>query len=110
MVTLLEPGKQPRDAAASTEPRTSCVWLFETELAWRQQGMMGAWTPLNGGTRGAGSHQRVGSATVLVSVLAVASVVALAARLASPGSALLSVSGLEREDKLEHVLSEKVRC
>ena len=61
-------------------------------------------------TRPPGSRQRVWVATVLVSVLAVASVVALAARLSSPGLALLSVAGMEKEDKLRHELSEKVRC
>ena len=68
--------------------------------------MPGASSPLTGGGRGPDRRRVITAGTVLAGLMAVAGVVALSSRL-SP-HALLSVGGMEKEAKLEHMLSEKL--
>lgn len=70
---------------------------------------MGASSPLTGGARRPITTRRVWVSTFFVGALAVASVVALSYVVAAPRAGVkLSVSGMEKEAKLEHKLSEKV--
>jgi len=68
---------------------------------------MGVSSPLTGGARRPDAQRSIWASAALILALAIVSIVALSARLSSSNT-LLDVAGMEKEAKLEHILSEKV--
>mmetsp|Transcript_99616 Transcript_99616/g.160623 ORF Transcript_99616/g.160623 Transcript_99616/m.160623 type:complete len:974 (-) Transcript_99616:191-3112(-) len=68
---------------------------------------MGVSSPLTGGARKPDAQRSIWASAALVLALAIVSIVALSARLSS-STTLLDVAGMEKEAKLEHMLSEKL--